>query len=177
MKFEIQYEGNRSLLDEKMNLGIYATRSATNYSMEVAQSVVTKFHSDYVFYISFWNLKKLKLNYSQAYFVIVHDYISWKNKISQSNILNLKILNTPNLSPRTDYLFLDLFISQKVRNVLILEATKFSKNLEIISSYCGERGLNVFCLPGKITDKTSEGTNKMIFNGAIPFYSLDLLNV
>ena len=78
---------------------------------------------------------------------------------------------------KTEYLFLDLFISQKVRNILILEATKYSKNLEIIGTYCAERGLNVFCLPGKINDRSSEGSNRMIFNGAIPLYTLDLLNV
>lgn len=177
MKFEITSEGNRELFNSSMNLGIFATRFLTNYSKKVMYEIVAKFHKDYVFYFSYWSFKNLNIPINSTRLVIIHDEESWKNRIKGENIFNIKVLNIPKVNKRSDHLFLDLFISQKVRNILILEATKFSKNLEIISTYSGERGLNVFCLPGRITDLSSEGSNKMIFNGAIPLYTLDLLNV
>ena len=78
---------------------------------------------------------------------------------------------------RLKYLYKDLFISSKSDNVLILEATKYSKNLNILTLYAQELGKEVYVLPGRIDSGSSEGANKLIFDGASPFYTLDLLKI
>lgn len=177
MKFEITSEGNRAIFEERLTLGLFTTRFLTKYSKKVGYEVVTNFHNKYVFYLSYWSYKNLKIPTENIKLVIVYDEDTWKYRLQGDNIFNVKILNIPKINKKSDFLFIDLFIAQRVRNILILEATKFSKNIEIISTYCGERGLNVFCLPGRITDSSSEGSNRIIFNGAIPLYTLDLLKV
>lgn len=177
MKFEVEYQGNREVLKEQNTLGIFVSRFRTKYSLAVAHEIVIQFHNLYIFYITFSAYERLNLHNHPGRFVVIFDSENWHQRNSIQSELNIKVNNSEMLDRKTEYLFLDLFVAQKVRNILILEATKFSKNLEIIGTYCAERGLNVFCLPGKITDPSSTGTNKMIFNGAIPLYTLDLLNV
>ena len=177
MKFQVEYYGNSTVLNQQNTLGIFVSRSRTKYSQDVVREIVTKFHNLYVFYITISALERLDLyNYCQN-FVVIYDSENWYKRKKIKSMLSIKVKYQEAFDRKTEYLFLDLFISQKVRNILILEATRYSKNLEIIGTYCAERGLNVFCLPGKINDRSSEGSNRMIFNGAIPLYTLDLLNV
>jgi hypothetical protein len=177
MNFEVEYSGNKEILKEQNTLGIFVSRYRTKYSLDVAHEVVIQFHNLYIFYITLAAYERLDLQNHPGRFVIIYNSENWFKRKSIKSELDIKVRNTEVLDRKTEYLFLDLFVAQKVRNILILEATKYSKNLEIIGTYCAERGLNVFCLPGKITDPSSTGTNKMIFNGAIPLYTLDLLNV
>ena len=177
MKFEVEYSGNKQILEEQNTLGIFVSRSRTKYSLEIAHEIVIQFHSLYIFYITFPAYERLNLQNHPGRFVVIYDSENWYKRKSVKSELDIKVKHNEVVDRKTEYLFLDLFIAQKVRNILILEATRYSKNLEIIGTYCAERGLNVFCLPGRITDPSSTGTNKMIFNGAIPLYTLDLLNV
>jgi hypothetical protein len=177
MKFEVEYNGDREVLNIQNTLGIFVSRYRTQYSLEVIREIVTQFHNLYIFYITASAFERLNLHNSAGKFVLIYDSENWHRRKSFNSILNIKVNYNDSFDKKTQYLFLDLFVAQKVRNILILEATQYSKNLEIIGTYCAERGLNVFCLPGKITEPTSVGTNRMIFNGAIPLYTLDLLNV
>ncbi len=44
----------------------------------------------------------------------------------------------------------------------------------LITAKCAlEQGRDVYAFPGRITDKTSEGPNKLIFDGAMPIYNYD----
>jgi len=99
-----------------------------------------------------------------------------KSKVSlQNQNYNEYYLDTKNLANNKSYLLKDLFLLELIDKLLILEATKYSKNISTVSSVSAEKGKDVFCLPGRYFDFSSYGTNKLIFDGAIPMYSLDLL--
>lgn len=178
MKYEVVLNGDRGLLNSKSSLALFSSRNLTRYSIRVANEIVINFHNKYTFYSTGSNLNRLEIDpLKSGKFVIIHDENSWKTKITAPNILNVKFSKLIHETKKLEYLWMDLFIAERVGNILILEATTYSKNLEILSTYCAEKGINVFCLPGKITDRESEGSNRIIFNGAIPLYTLDLLNI
>ena len=56
------------------------------------------------------------------------------------------------------------------KSVIVVEAAKKSGSL-ITARLAIETGVDVYAVPGDITRKSSEGTNNLIYNGAIPIIS------
>ncbi len=56
--------------------------------------------------------------------------------------------------------------------VVVIEAARKSGAL-ITASYAVEQGKDVYALPGRIDSPASEGTNRLIYDGAIPIFDLD----
>ncbi|WP_175419786.1 DNA-processing protein DprA [Marinitoga sp. 1154] len=55
-------------------------------------------------------------------------------------------------------------------SIIVIEAAKKSGSL-ITARLAIESGIDVYAIPGDITKKSSEGTNNLIYNGAIPIIS------
>ncbi|NUU97952.1 hypothetical protein XO11_06970 [Marinitoga sp. 1138] len=58
--------------------------------------------------------------------------------------------------------------------IIVVEAAKKSGSL-ITARLAVESGIDVYAIPGDITRKSSEGTNELIYNGAIPLISEKVL--
>ncbi len=56
--------------------------------------------------------------------------------------------------------------------VVVIEAAKRSGAL-ITAGYAVEQGKDVYALPGRVDSPASEGTNRLIYDGAIPIFDLD----
>ncbi|KAF2956550.1 DNA-processing protein DprA [Marinitoga sp. 38H-ov] len=56
------------------------------------------------------------------------------------------------------------------KSIIVIEAAKKSGSL-ITAKLALESGIDVYAVPGDINRKTSEGTNLLIYNGAIPIIS------
>lgn len=177
--FEYQLFGNKENLNHKNILGVFTTRSKTSYSKNFIDETINIFKKDIVIVFTYETYRSLGLDRAEFKKIIVFDEENCKNipeNIDQ-NSLFIKIENLPTEDLKLRYLLKDIFITDISRNILILEATNYSKNLEILATYCADKGINVFCLPGRINDFSSRGTNRMIFHGAIPLFSMDLLKI
>lgn len=174
-KFEYRVIGDTSKIKGKKILGIFTTRHATNYSKKIIKDIVINFHDIYCFMMTFETYNRLNLDLDSANFVLIFDDQEAKNYKKDKNLKVFLKCGIEEL--RLKYLYKDLFISSKSDNVLILEATKYSKNLNILTLYAQELGKEVYVLPGRIDSGSSEGANKLIFDGASPFYTLDLLKI
>ena len=177
--FNYDLKGNGDLINEKNLVGIFTTRSRTSYSRRFLEELHSAFNSSLVLVMTHEIYKSLGLEKFDCKKIIIYDEtnMKYKDELNDNNILRIKINNLPVEDLKLRYLLKDIFISEIVKNIVILEATNYSKNLEILSVYCADRGINVFCLPGRYGDFSSKGTNRMIFNGAIPLFSLDLLKM
>jgi hypothetical protein len=176
--FEYKVLGNDSKLKEvksKKILGIFTSRHATNYSKKIIKDIVLRFHDKYCFMMTFETFNRLNLDSSLGTFALIYGQEELKLH-KKANYLKV-FLNNEITELRLRYLYKDIFISNKSDSILILEATKYSKNLNILALYAQEIGKEVFVLPGRVDSDSSEGTNRLIFDGASPFYTLDLLNV
>jgi hypothetical protein len=172
-KFEYKLRGDISKLKEKKLLGVFTSRHATSYSKKIIKEIVINFHETYCFMMTFETFYRLGLESELGTFVLIYDDES-VNKVKKDSTLKVFLKNEIS-EFRLKYLYKDLFISNKSDNVLILEATKYSKNLNILALYAQELGKNVYVLPGRIDSESSKGANKLIFDGASPFYTMDLL--
>lgn len=171
--FEYKVKGDVSKIINKKILGIFTSRHATNYSKKVIREIVTNFHDNYCFMMTYETFSRLQLDECSGPFVIIYDS-DFIDKEKKDSVLKVFLKNEIT-ELKLKYLYKDLFISNKSDNVLILEATKYSKNLNILALYAQEIGKDVYVLPGRIDSESSEGTNKLIFDGASPLYTLDLL--
>ena len=175
LKFEYKVLGDAKRIKDKKILGIFTTRHCTNYSKKIVKDIVLNFADTHCFMLTYETYLRLELNFENADFVLILDDSGDSPKIKSEG---LKVyLKNEIADMRLKYLYKDLFISNKSDNVLILEATKYSKNLNILALYAQGLGKEVFVLPGRIDSDSSQGTNKLIFDGASPFYSLDLLKI
>ncbi len=177
---EINYEkhGNLSVLRKKKNLGLFSTRNYSDYTLEIAKKIIYKFKDSYVFYFTYEfylrsGLYKYKdLNYSK---VLIVDRNFFHHNLVKETDAQLLIEEYSD-DKRINYLAKDLLILSFVSKILILEATKFSSNLKILYEIALEKSIDVYCLPGKLTDPSSYGTNKIIYEGGIPLFDFELLN-
>jgi hypothetical protein len=175
IKFEYKVLGDVKKIKGKKLLGIFTTRHSTNYSKKVIKEVVYNFSDSYCFMLTYETYCRLGLHDCKADFILILDDIKESYTIRSTTI---KVYLKNEISDmKLKFLYKDLFISNKSDNVLILEATKFSKNLNILALYAQELGKDVFVLPGRIDSDSSEGANKLIFDGASPLYTLDLLKI
>jgi len=176
LKFEYKVFGEVTKVRGKKILGLFTTRHSTNYSKKVVREVISNFYDKYCFMMTFETFQRLGLEHNQlGTFILIFDE-EGSTKPKSKDKINVYLKNTVT-DLRLRYLYKDLFISNKSDNILILEATKFSKNLNILTLYAQGIGKEVFVLPGRIDSDSSEGTNRLIFDGANPFYTLDLLNI
>lgn len=180
MIYEIKYEklGNLEIFKKKKGIAIYSTRNCTDYSLDMVKKLIYKFKDKFVFYFTYdfylrSSLYKFKNIDFQKVMVVEESFNlnTFKSNSEAHIILKENIENR-----RLRYLYKDLVILNFVSKIIILEATKFSKNLKILSEIATENSIDVFCLPGKLTDTSSYGTNKMIFDGGIPLFDFELLN-
>jgi len=177
---QIKYRkyGNLDLFKKKKALGVYSTRNDTYYSREVLKKIILKFKNEFVFYFTYdfylrSGLYKFnEVNYRKI--LITEEKYLHHNLIKSTEAYI--IVDEFSENKRLNYLFKDLVILNFVKKILILEATKFSYNLKILAEMASENSLDVFCLPGKITDFSSYGSNKIIYDGGIPLFDFDLLN-
>ena len=173
--FEYKVFGDATKIKGKKILGIFTSRHATSYSRKIIKDVVTNFHDKYCFMMTYETYQRLELLEVSESLIIIFDSDYEKSRL-KDKFLRVNLSN--NLTDlKLKYLYKDLFITTKSDNVLILEATKYSKNLNILALYAQEIGKEVYVLPGRIDSDSSEGTNKLIFDGASPLYTLDLLNI
>lgn len=170
--------GESKLFSKNKSLGVYSTRNFTSYSSEVLKKIILKYRDKYVFYFTYdfflrsGVYKEKNIEYQK---VIIID-----KKFTHHQILKQVegqiVVEEFTEHKKTNYLLNDLVILNFVSRILVLEATIFSKNLRILTEIASDHSIDVYCLPGKIYDKSSYGTNKMIFDGAMPLYDLELLN-
>lgn len=179
LDFDYDVLGNKNLLNGTQLLGVFTTRFKTPYSRNFICDLLGFFKTEVVLVMTFEIYKVLGLERLDFKKILIFDNSNCKDieKGIKEGELRIHLKNLPEDDIRTRYLLKDIFISNLVKNIVILEATGYSKNLEILNSYCADRGVNVYCLPGRIYDNSSKGTNRMIFNGAIPLFSLDLLKM
>ena len=116
----------------------------------------------------------MKLPEFKKVIVVERKFLSEKMLKSYSGIV---VIDEYSQNKRINYLVKDLVCLNFVSKILILESTKFSQNLRILSEVAASNSIDVYCLPGKIYDNSSFGTNRMIFDGAIPLFDFDLLSV
>ena len=173
--FEYKVVGDSTKIKDKKILGIFTTRHATFYSRKVVRDIVLNFKEDYSFMLTYETYCRLNLKETDSRFIIIFS----EEEISEiKKDKNLKVFLKSDLADlRLKFLYKDLFIASKSDNILILEATKYSKNLNILALYAQEIGKDVYVLPGRLDSNASEGTNRLIFDGASPLYTLDLLKI
>lgn len=175
LKFEYKVYGDTSRIKSKKILGIFTTRHATNYSKKIIRDVVTNFEDSYCFMMTHETYHRLNLENLPGAFIVI--FSEEEKQLPKKDRFLRVYLKSDIAELKLKFLYKDLFIASKSDNVLILEATKFSKNLNILALYTQELGKDVFVLPGRIDSDSSEGANKLIFDGASPFYTLDLLKI
>jgi len=173
--FEYKFYGDSSKIKGKKILGIFTSRHATNYSKKIIKEIISNFHDNYCFMMTYETYQRLELVPETDSTVIIFDS-GFERSFTKNKFLKVFLKNEIK-EMKLRYLYKDLFIASKSDNVLILEATRFSKNLNILALYAQEIGKEVFVLPGRIDSESSEGTNKLIFDGASPLYTLDLLKM
>ena len=177
---EIKYEkyGKLSVFNKKNTIGVFSTRNYTEYSLLIIKNLILKYKDKFVFYFTYdfylrsGLYKIVNINYEKV-LIIEEDYLH-HNLVKKSEAQVVIEKYTEN--KRVNYLVKDLVILNFVSKILILEATKFSRNLQILSEIASERSIEVFCLPGRLIDSSSYGTNKIIYDGAIPLFDFELLN-
>jgi len=176
-KFNFEYKvvGDVSRIKGKKILGVFTTRHATSYSKKIIKDIVINFHNNYCFIMTSETYERLGIGSEIGEFVLIYDQEEFRNH--KKDVFIKTFLKNDFTELKIRYLYKDLFISTKSDNVLILEATKFSKNLNILALYAQEIGKEVYVLPGRIDSGSSEGANRLIFDGANPLYSLDLLKI
>lgn len=175
LEFKYKVYGDVTKIKDKKILGIFTTRHCTNYSKKIIKDIVLNFHEKYCFMLTYETFERLYLKNEPGEYILIYDSEELPNTKKDSKVR--VFLNNDIKELRLKYLYKDLFISTKSDGILILEATKFSKNLNILTLYAQELGKEVYVLPGRIDSDSSEGSNKLIFDGANPLYTLDLLNI
>lgn len=177
---EIKYEkhGKLSVLNRSNSIGVFSTRNYSDYSLQVVRNLILKFKEKFVFYFTYdfylrCGLYKLGNITYEKVLIIEKEYLH--HSIVQKSEAQL-VIEPYSSNKRVNYLVKDLVILNFVKKVLILEATKFSSNLKILSEIASEKSIDVFCLPGRITDPSSYGTNRIIYDGAVPLFDFELLN-
>lgn len=173
--FEYKVIGDIKKIRGKKILGIFTTRHATNYSKKIIKDIVINFHETYSFMMTIETFQRLSLQDYSSCIILVQDFECIRGSMKKSS--NTVYLKCDINELKLRYLYKDLFIANKADSILILEATKYSKNLNILSLYAQEISKDVFVLPGRIDSESSKGANKLIFDGANPFYTLDLLKM
>lgn len=175
LNFEYKATGDISKIKNKKVLGVFTTRHCTSYSKKIIKEIINNFQDTYCFMMTYETFNRLDLGRLDSSIILIFEDSQLSNTKKDKNIKVFLKCDVSEL--RLKYLFKDLFISSKSDNVLILEATRYSKNLNILALFAQELGKEVFVLPGRIDSNSSEGTNRLIFDGASPFYSLDLLKI
>jgi DNA processing protein len=178
IQYKYKFFGDRKKLENREFLGIYTSRSLTSYSLDVFSQLVSKFSDFFVFFLTYEAFIRLEgvKHLSNSLFCIIFEEKHWERRLKNPNILEV-LLNNNESDGRLKYLLKDIFIVEKVSKLVVLEATRYSKNLEIISLYADQKGKKVFCIPGRIDSESSRGTNKLISEGVLPLYDLDLLKI
>lgn len=181
IKFNYKFYGDREVVLNKEFLGIFSSRNLTEYSIKVFEEIVFRFQKDFVFFLTFETFKRLEgvklINkLEDSVFCLIYEKKHWDLRIKSNKIVDI-LLDTEDADSKLKYLLKDIFIVEKVSKLMILEATMFSKNLEILSLYADQKGKNVYSLPGRIDSSSSSGTNKLIYDGVIPLFTLDLLKM
>jgi len=178
IQYNYKFLGDKKKLEGKEFLGIYTTRSLSEYSLKVFSQLVAKFSDEFVFFLTYEAFIRLEgvKHLSKAIYCIVFEEKHLEKHLKNPNILEVFLENNVP-DRRLGYLLKDIFIVEKVSKLVVLEATKLSKNLEIISLYADQKGKKVFCIPGRIDSDSSRGTNKLIAEGVLPLYDLDLLKI
>jgi hypothetical protein len=161
------------------SLAVFSTRNFSNYTSRLVQDLILKFHQKYIFYFTYdfylrTGIYRMKLPEFKKVIVVERKFFSEKMLKSYSGIV---VIDEYSQNKRINYLVKDLVCLNFVSKILILESTKFSQNLRILSEVAASNSIDVYCLPGKIYDNSSFGTNRMIFDGAIPLFDFDLLSV
>lgn len=177
---ELKYEkqGNIEILNKKKTLGIFSTRNFTDYSNQVVKNLIYKFKDNFVFYFTYdfylrSGVYRIKdINFAK---VLVTESKYMHHNLIKNSEAQL-VVEEFTINKRLNYLFKDLVILNFVSKILILEATKFSQNLKILAEVASENSIEVYCLPGKLTDYSSYGTNKIIYDGGIPLFDFELLS-
>lgn len=99
----------------------------------------------------------------------------YQDDIAQKIIRDGAIISEypPNLSAQKYHFPLrNRIISGLSKAVVVVEGAITSGAL-ITARRAGEQGRDVYAFPGRITDKSSEGPNKLLFDGAMPIYNYD----
>lgn len=181
LDFKYKFYGDRKKVENMQYLGIFSSRNLTDYSIKVFEEIVTRFQTGFVFFLTFETFKRLGGDkvmdkVGDAIFCLVYEQKYWSMRIKSPNIVEI-LLDTEVEDSKLKYLLKDIFIVEKVSKLMVLEATVFSKNLEILTLYADQKGKKVYSLPGRIDSSASAGTNKLIYDGVIPLFSLDLLKM
>ncbi|NBO17277.1 MAG: hypothetical protein EBV07_00065 [Proteobacteria bacterium] len=176
---EIKYEkyGNLSIFRKK-GIGLFSTRSYTEYTKEVVRNLIFKFKDDFVFYFTYDFYLRTGIYQLQNLIyqkVIVLDKAFYNENLAKKSNSQI-VIEEYSTNKRINYLIKDLVILNFVSKIVILEATKFSSNLKILAEVASENSVDVFCLPGRLFDRSSYGTNKIIYDGGIPLFDFELLN-
>jgi len=181
LDFKYRFYGDKNKVTNKEFLGIFSSRNLTDYSIKVFEEIVLKFQNEFVFFLTFEAFKRLDgmkvvKKAQDAVFCLIYETKYWNLRVQSSKITEI-LLDTDVEDSKLKYLLKDIFIVEKVSKIMILEATIFSKNLEIITLYADQKGKKVYSLPGRIDSSASAGTNKLIYDGVMPLFSLDLLKM
>jgi len=177
---EIKYDksGDLNIFKKKNTLALYSTRNYTEYTLKIVKNIILKFKDSFIFYFTYDFYLRSGL-YKISEFKYQKVLIIDKKFLHHNLVKNTDaqvIVEDYSSDKRINYLVKDLVILNFVSKILILEATKFSRNLKILSEIASENSIDVFCLPGRISDPASYGTNKIIYDGAIPLFDFELLN-
>lgn len=161
------------------SIAIYSTRNSSTYTSKTVENLILKFHQKFIFYFTYdfylrTSIYKMKLPEFKKVIVVERKFFTEKMLNHCSGVL---IVDEYSQNKRVNYLVKDLVCLNFVSKIIILEATRYSQNLKMLSEIAAGNSVEVYCLPGKIYDNTSFGTNKMIFDGAIPLFDFDLLCV
>jgi hypothetical protein len=175
LNFEYKVYGDVVKIKDKKILGIFTTRHATGYSKKIVKDIINNFNDSYCFMMTYETYCRLNLDLIPGAFVLI--FSDEENVVSKKDKFLRVYLKSEITDLKLKFLYKDLFIASKSDNILILEATKYSKNLNILALFAQELGKEVFVMPGRIDSDSSEGANKLIFDGASPFYTLDLLKI
>lgn len=172
----IQLNGSFDDYSKKPCLGIISTRQSTPYSEKILKQILNTYLDKFTFACSYVFYKKYKRVFKDAgklsVIIASRDYFKSSEPLSEINYVF-----DGNISQKANYLILDMLLVSICQKIVILESTRESKNIEKLSLYAASIGVDVYCVPGNIDSPYSQGTNKLIYEGCIPLYSIELLKV
>ncbi len=174
------YKGDISLLKSENTLGVVGARAMSFYGKEITDIFVSKIAASGITIISGLaagvdveaHKAAIKTEGGKTVGVLgcgidicypKENYLVYEDMCKNHLVISE---NGPGIEPMA-YLFplRNRIISGLSKGVLVIEARKKSGSL-ITADSSLEQGRNVYAIPGKLTDKLSEGTNNLIKMGA-----------
>ena len=182
--------GNTTLLNERRLLSVVGSRKHSPDAREMMNLILTPIVSSGWTIVSGLALgidtlaHQLALDHGAGTIAVLGGGFKWiypkENQLLASSVARDGLLLSeypPNCRPEKHHFpERNRIISGLSAGTFIVEAQKRSGSL-ITADQAMEQGREVFCLPGKITDPSAEGTNRLIQQGAkLVLEANDILN-